>query len=92
MCTVTHLGIGISARAAAALLNVEGTTTASSADGVRLCMSLTERRSTLSLQTRYSPHSLKRQKTRSQIISQYGDPFQLCLLTYHDLIGKTAIL
>ena len=48
--TVSHLGIGVTARSASALLNVEGTAVASSADGVSLGVSLTKRGGTLGLQ------------------------------------------
>ena len=47
--TVSHLGIRISTRTAAALLNVESTTVASSADRVSLGVFLTKRGSTLGL-------------------------------------------
>lgn len=48
--TMSHLRIGITTRTTTTLLNVIGTTTASSADGVSLIVSLTKRWSTLSLQ------------------------------------------
>ena len=47
--TVSHLGIGVTAGSASALLNVEGTAVASSADGVSLGVSLTKRSGTLGL-------------------------------------------
>ena len=50
--TVSHLSIGVTARSASALLNVEGTAVASSADGVSLGVSLTKRSGTLGLQQR----------------------------------------
>ena len=48
--TVSHLSIGVTARSASALLNVEGTAVASSANGVSLGVSLTKRGGTLGLQ------------------------------------------
>ena len=48
--TVSHLGIGVTARSASALLNVESTAVASPADGVSLGVSLTKRGGTLGLQ------------------------------------------
>lgn len=65
-CTVSHLGIGIAARTAAALLNVISTTTTSSANSVSLVVSLTERRSTLSLQYPYNPLSHTKTKNIPQ--------------------------
>ena len=47
--TMSHLGIRVTARTASALLDVISTATASSADGVSLVVSLTERGSTLGL-------------------------------------------
>lgn len=49
--TMSHLGIRVSTRTAAALLNVESTTVASSADRVSLGVFLTKRGSTLGLRT-----------------------------------------
>ena len=47
--TMSHLSVGISTRSASALLNVESTAVASSADGVSLGVSLTKRSGTLGL-------------------------------------------
>ena len=57
--TVSHLSIGVTARSASALLNVEGTAVASSADGVSLGVSLTKRSGTLGLQRGYSNSKTK---------------------------------
>ena len=62
--TVSHLGIGVTARSASALLNVEGTAVASSADGVSLGVSLTKRSGTLGLQRGYN--NSKTKNTRRQ--------------------------
>ena len=56
---MSHLSIGVTARSASALLNVEGTAVASSADGVSLSVSLTKRSGTLGLQRGYSNSKTK---------------------------------
>ena len=65
---MSHLRIRITTRTTTTLLNVISTTTTSSANGVCLIMSLTERRSTLSLQPcKQLLHKLHKHSSQSQI-------------------------
>lgn len=89
---MSHLSIGVTTRSTTALLNVERTTTTSSANRVGLIVSLTEWRSTFSLYTRLQLLSPKHITFNS--LSFHSTQFINSSLhnTHHSRIRNTAIL